>query len=287
MVKGRKEKMHIFSPQVWWSVIKEIFFALGEKNLGMLGASIAFYATLSFFPLIASLVAIGGIVLEPHQMAEVGSSIASYMPQDIANLVTTQLSNATQNKEANPFIAVIALTLAIFSISGAVNTAMTATNIAYGIKENRNPIRLKLIGMFWALGLVVSLAIILPVLFINTSFLKDVGLNGVVIASYSVLRWVTLFLVVVVGLAFFYHYGPNRARTPFQWFSRGAVIATIMWLIVTAGFFIYLQYFANFSDSYSLFAGIIAMMLWLNLTSFIVVIGAEINHRLDKHLGTN
>ena len=276
-------RTHIFSPQLWRKLIKELYVAWDEKNIGMLGASIAFYATLSFFPLIASLVAIGGTVLEPHQMTDVAAVIARYLPQDIANLITTQLSSATQNKVANPFIAVFALTLAIFSISSAVNAAMTAANIAYNIKETRNPIRLKIIGMFWALGLVVGLAIILPVLFVNESFLSSAGFDGVAVAAYSLLRWVVLFLLAIISLAFFYHYGPNRARTPFQWLSWGAVIATVLWLLVTGVFFVYLQYFANFSDSYSLFAGIIAMMFWLNLTGFIVVLGAEINHRLAKH----
>ncbi len=275
---------NIFSAKMWREVAKDIFYALGDKNLGMLGASIAFYATLSFFPLIASLVAIGGIVLEPHQMTEVANTIAGYLPQDIANLITTQLSSATQNKQANPFIAVFALTLALFSISGAVNTAMTATNIAYDMKETRHPVRLKIIGMFWALGLVISLAIILPVLFINQSFLIEAGMNNLAVATYAVIRWAALFALVIIGLAFFYHFGPNRSRTAFQWFSWGAVVATALWLLVTGIFFVYLQYFGNFSDSYSLFAGIIAMMLWLNLTSFIVLIGAEINHRLDKHM---
>lgn len=284
MTKRLSVSTSILSPDLWGRIAKEIFFALGDKNLGMLGASIAFYATLSFFPLIASLVAIGGIVLEPHQMSEVGSSIASYLPQDIASLITTQLSNATQHKEANPFIAIFALAIAIFGISSAVNTAMAATNTAYDIKETRHPVRLKIIGMMWALGLVISMAIILPVLFINESFLQDIGMNTMVITAYSVLRWVALFLLVIVGLAFFYHYGPNRARTKFQWLSFGAIVATLLWLLVTGLFFVYLQYFANFSDSYSLFAGIIAMMVWLNLTSFIILIGAEINYRLTKYL---
>ena len=203
MTKRLSVSTSILSPDLWGRIAKEIFFALGDKNLGMLGASIAFYATLSFFPLIASLVAIGGIVLEPHQMIEVGSRIASYLPQDIASLITTQLSNATQHKEANPFIAIFALAIAIFGISSAVNTAMAATNTAYDIKETRHPVRLKIIGMMWALGLVISLAIILPVLFINESFLQVIGMNTMVITAYSVLRWVALFLLVIVGLRSF------------------------------------------------------------------------------------
>lgn len=52
-------------------------------------------------------------------------------------------------------------------------------------------------------------------------------------------------------------------------------------MIGTALFFVYARYFANFSDSYSIFAGIIVLMTWFNLTSFIILLGAEINYRLE------
>jgi membrane protein len=287
MVRKPKVPARITSPKLWRRVIKETFFALGDKNLGTLAAGIAFFATLSFFPFIATLVAISGIVLEPHQMTDIAQAIGAYLPQDIAHLITTQLTNATQNKAGNVFVAFTAFTLAIFSISGAVNTAMTAANVAYGVKETRTYIRVKLIGMLWTLGIIIAMAILLPVLFVNDSFLQGYGFNESAISMYLFLRWVVLFVLVVTGLAYFYHYGPNRARTPFQWLSWGAFVATIMWLIVTGAFFIYLQYFANFSNSYSLFAGIIAMMGWLNLSSFVILVGAEINYRLDSYLRPN
>jgi membrane protein len=91
-----------------------------------------------------------------------------------------------------------------------------------------------------------------------------------------------LILIVALFLAVFYRYGPNRETPYWQWVSWGSVLASVLWLGVTALFFVYARYFADFSDSYSVFAGIIVLMTWLNLTAFIVLLGAEVNNRLEK-----
>lgn len=269
--------------KTWLTIAKDTFFAMGEKNFGGLAAGIAFFMTLSFFPFIAATVAIAGTVIEPSQLTQVVTAVSEYLPKDIANLITTQLANAVQDKNSNFFVATISLLIALFSISGAVNAAMTATNAAYELNETRNPVKLKLIAMLWTLEIIVSIAIVLPILFVSGDFLRAFGVSDDLMHILGVARWLVLLLLAALGLAYFYHYGPNRANTKFQWVSWGAIIATVMWLLITALFFVYLQYFANFSDSYSLFAGIIAMMMWLNLSALVLLIGAEINHRLDTH----
>jgi membrane protein len=268
--------------KVWKKVFVKTFFAIGEKRLDTLAAGIAFFGTLSFFPFMAALVAIGGIVLEPHQMNDIANAVGVYLPSDIANLITTQLTHATQDKSSNGIIAIGAVILAIFGISGAVTTAISATNAAYGIQETRNAIKLRITSMVWTFIILVLIQIMLPLLFVGNKLLTNLQIPAETIALYGYLRWIILFVLLTIGLALFYHYGPNRARTKFQWLSWGALTATLLWIFVTALFFVYLQYFANFSNSYSLFAGIIAMMMWLNFSSLAILVGAEVNYQLER-----
>jgi len=85
-----------------------------------------------------------------------------------------------------------------------------------------------------------------------------------------------------VSLSVFYRYAPDRGNPHWQWVTWGSCIATAIWLVGTTLFFIYARYFAHFTDSYSIFAGIIVLMTWLNLTAFAILIGAEINFRLEN-----
>lgn len=282
MTKASDVDLTIPSVKTWRKVAKRTFFAIGEKRLDTLAAGIAFFGTLSFFPFVATLVAIGGIVLDPSQMNDVANAVGAYLPHDIANLITTQLTNATQDKSHNSIIAVGAVLLAIFGISGAVTTAISATNAAYGIQETRNAIKLRVTSMVWTFIVLIIIQILLPLLFIGNTILTSFGVPPATISLYGIARWIILFILLTIGLALFYHYGPNRARTKFQWVSWGALVATLLWITVTAIFFIYLQYFSNFSNSYSLFAGIIAMMMWLNFSSLAILVGAEVNYQLEK-----
>jgi membrane protein len=95
-------------------------------------------------------------------------------------------------------------------------------------------------------------------------------------------RWPLLIVLVTIGLSILYRYGPNRKKPRWQWLTWGALIATVVWLIITVVFFIYVQNFANFASTYSVFAGIIIAMMWLNYSATAIILGAQINHRLEK-----
>jgi membrane protein len=115
---------------------------------------------------------------------------------------------------------------------------------------------------------------------VTEDWLVSVGLPGAIVMIVSVVRWIVLALAVMIGLDLVYKIVPAHARR-FRWVSWGSLIATLMWIVVTALFFVYARYFAHFSDSYSLFAGIIVLMIWLNLSSLALLIGAAIDHAAE------
>jgi membrane protein len=271
-----------FSLKDWRFALLETKNAIGTKNIGILSAGIAYFATLAFFPLIAAAVAIAAFVLDAHQLKDVVHSLEMYLPADIASLISTQLKNALGNGSANIIVAVIAILLSLFSVSGATQNVITATNIIYERTESRNFIKLRLRSLLLTFGLIVTAFISISLLVVNGNMLNNIGVPEAIIILISYLRWVVLAVLVALGLAVFYRYGPDRKNPKWQWVSWGAVIATVVWLLGTTLFFIYAQYFANFSDTYSLFAGIIVLMTWLNLSAFIILLGATINHRLES-----
>lgn len=265
----------------WRIVLLETKEAIGNKNLSMLAAGVAYFATLAFFPLIVAGVAISSLVMDPSQAQSVIESVEKYLPGDMAGLVTAQLENAMANQTGNLIAGTLAIALALFAISGAVQNAIAATNIAYARDESRNFIRLRLIAVGLTVVTIIGGFGIIALLAVNESTLSFLSLPSFADFIVLSLRWVLLIALVGIGLAAFYRYGPDRKNPKWQWVSWGAVISTIVWLLGTILFFVYVQYFASFSDTYSVFAGIIVLMTWLNLSAFIVLLGAEINHRLE------
>lgn len=272
-----------FSWKSWKRSLRETFRAITQKNIGMLSAGIAYFGVLAFFPLVAAIVALAGIAVSPEEVQSTALEVSQFVPADIHKLLVTQLENATGNVANNTLVFIIGITLSILGVAGAVGNTMNALNVMYGIKEKRSFIAQRITSIILTVGLIVVMIVIIPLLFTGGDVLRWIGVPDVLVDIFSVLRWILLGGIMMISLAVLYHFGPSREpRTAWQWVSWGAIIATLLWVVGSALFFVYLQYFANFSNSYSLFAGLIALMIWLNLSSFIVLLGAEINHRLEQ-----
>lgn len=266
----------------WKRALLKTKDAFGNKNLSMLASGIAYGGTLAFFPLVVAAVAIASAAMSPDQIKEVVQTISQYLPKDIAGLLTAQLTNAMDNTSANVLVAVSAIAIALFGVSGAMNSLVNALNVIYVRDETRGLVKTRLVSLGLTSMMVVGIIVILPLIALGGGLLESWGVPQPLIVLFSILRWPLLALVMMLGLSIVYRYAPDRPNARWQWVSWGALMATLSWLVVTVLFFVYVQYFANFSQSYSLFAGIIVLMMWLNYTGLVVLVGAEVNHQLER-----
>lgn len=265
----------------WKRALVETKNALKNKNLPMLAAGIAYFLTFSFFPMLAAAVAIAAIVIEPSQLQHIFMTLDHFLPKDLASMINTQLGNLTGKKAGNILIAALAIIISLYSASSAVQNMIKAANRSYDITERRGFVKLKLLSLAMTLGGLVIGSILSGLLIVTTNFLTSIGLPHIVAGLIIWLRWPVVLVIISLSLAAFYRYGPDRRNPKWQWVSWGATAATIIWLIGTALFFLYAQNFGSFSKSYGVFAGIIILMTWFNLSAFIFLLGAEVNHRLE------
>ncbi len=272
-----------FSWKSWRRALLETKNAFGNKNLSSYAAGVAYFGTLAFFPLVAAIVAIAGLTLKPQQLSDAFRSLSTYLPHDVAALFTQQLQTAVGHHASSLLVVIVGIVLSIWAVAGAMQNNMSALNVAYGVKETRGFIRLKLVSLALTAGMIVGGMLLAASFVSGSSMLKDAGLPSLFVDTFSWLRWLIMLLAAMIGLAIVYRYAPNRRPLRrWQWVSWGAIIGTILWIGVSAVFFVYLQYFANFSKSYSTFAGIIGLMMWLNFSAQVMLLGAEVNHRLEK-----
>jgi membrane protein len=92
-----------------------------------------------------------------------------------------------------------------------------------------------------------------------------------------VVRWVLLLGVMVSALSVLYRVAPDRDAPRFRWVSLGSVVVTVLWALVSLGFSFYVDHFGSYDKTYGAIAGVIVLMLWLHLTVYLVLLGAEIN----------
>jgi membrane protein len=271
-----------FAIKDWKSALLETKNAIGSKSIGILAAGIAYFLTFAIFPAIAALVATLSFIISPSQLTTAAEALNTFLPSDIAYLISTQLKAALENPSSSVLIIIFGILVALFSLSGAMGNIIKATNAIYDVEESRSFVKLRLVGASFIVAAGVLTVIVVGLLVLNDALLTSLGLPGWLVWTILVLRWFVVAGLVTVGLAGFYRYAPNRNNPHWQWVTWGSLIATVVWLLGTTLFFVYARFFAHYTESYSVFAGIIVLMIWLNLTAFATLLGATINFKLEN-----
>jgi membrane protein len=266
----------------WKRVLKQTKQALKDKDLATTAAGLAYYATLTFFPAVLGLATVTLIFTSPEQVTSLINNLSHYLPAAIAKLLSTQLTPIVSAGSKKASLAVIVSVAAlIWTTSGGLQNLIKATNKVYDVKETRNMVKLRLTSAALSIVLLVFGGVIILLLLLQKNALQQLGFPSTLATLFPLLRWPILLALLSVMLATIYRYAPDRKEPHWQWVSWGATAATVIWLIVTVGFFIYVQNFANFNRSYGSLAGIVVLMIWFNYSALIILVGAQVNKRLE------
>lgn len=171
---------------------------------------------------------------------------------------------------------------ALWSASSATGNLITAVNLAYDEQESRGFIKLRATALGLTLGGIVFVLLTLVLVAVVPVALDILGLGVVGRVVAQVVRWVLLIGVVILGLAVVYRVAPDRDSPRFRWVSTGAVVAAVLWILGSVAFSLYVSSFGNYNKTYGALAGVVVLMLWLYLTCYIVLLGAEINTEAER-----
>jgi membrane protein len=269
--------------QGWREVLQRAMRDSQEHNISLLAAGVAFYAFLALFPALISLVTLVGLVADPVQITEQVRSFTAGLPRDSQQLISEQLAAITGSSGGALTIGlVVSLLLALWSASSGTSSLMTAVNLAYDEKEKRGFLKLRGVALLLTLGAVVFLVLTLALIAVVPVVLQAVPLGPVGTVAAQVLRWTLLLVLVVAGLAVLYRVAPDRNSPKLRWVALGSMVAAVLWLLGSAGFSLYVNSFGNYNKTYGALAGVIVLLLWLLLTCYVVLLGAEINSEAER-----
>ncbi|CAN5684011.1 YihY/virulence factor BrkB family protein [soil metagenome] len=267
----------------WRQVLLRAWKEAKADHVPLLAAGVAFYAFLALFPALIAAVLVYGLVSDPAQVQQQIESFASALPDDAKALITDQLTEIAGGKKSSlGFGLAVSLLGALWSASGGVMGLIKATNIAYDEEETRGFVKLRGLALLLTLGAIVFIAVAIALVAVLPVVLDAVGLGGVGAVLIGVGRWVGLVLAVMAALAVVYRVGPDRDAPQVRWVSVGAVVATVLWVIASVGLSIYVSNFGSYGKTYGALAGVVVLMLWLFVSSFIVLFGAEINAEAEQ-----
>jgi len=272
----------------WKVALKRTKQALKDKNLSMFAASLAYYTTLTFFPAALGLATLYTSIAGGQALLDLLDNLSLVLPPAIQSLLQQQLSPLARASQGSLGIATaVSLAVVLWTISGGVQNLIKATNIAYEAEETRGFIKLRLVSLALSGVFIVFAALMLLLLVLQGDALHALGVPTVMSNLFPIIRWPLLVIALSLVLAVIYRYAPNRTEPRWSWVSWGAGAAVIIWLIGTVLFFFYAQHFGNFNKSYGIFASIIILMTWFNLSSLIILVGAQVNKKLEDVSNTD
>jgi membrane protein len=249
----------------------------------LLAAGVAFFGFLAVFPGLVAIVLIWGLVADPAQMAAQTAALTQSMPGDARSILETQVHGLTATpRAALGWGTLLTVVLALWSASGGMNQLATAISVAYDENVKRGFVKQRALALALTVGAVIFLAVVMALVGAAPVVFSAVGLSGPLRWLAEILRWVLVAALVMVVLSVLYRVAPDRDAPKFRWVSVGAVVATILWLLASAGFSLYVSWFGNYAKTYGALAGVVVFMLWLWITSYAVLLGAEINAESEE-----
>ena len=270
-------------PAGWWQVTRRAFTESTSDNVGILAAGVAFFAFLAIPPALTAGLTLYGIVADPQTVAHQMQALAGSLPREAQPLIADQLNTlAGGGNGALSVGLVISVLAALWSASTGTSNLMAAINLAYDEQESRGFLKLRATALALTLGAIVFLLLTLFLVAVVPPLLQalQLGIIGTILAQ--ILRWALLVGLIICALAIVYRLAPDRNAPKFAWTSPGALIATVLWVLGSIGFSLYVNNFGSYNKTYGTLAGVIVFLLWLYLTSYIILLAAEINAESEK-----
>lgn len=270
----------------WKDVLWRVKDEMGRDNITVVAGGVAFFSLLALFPAIAAMVALYGLVASPQDVAAQMQGLSGMLPPQAQGIVQQQMDALTRTSaQALGWGAMFSIGFALWSASKGTRSIVTALNIAYNERDERGIIKSTLLTLALTLGGIILVLLTLTLVAAVPAVLGIIDLGPVWDGLIRLSRWPILFAIVMGALGVLYSIGPDRKPPRWQWTSPGAVIATLLWLLGSIAFSVYVTKFGSYNETYGAIAGVVVLMMWLYLTAVVVLLGAEINSELERQAG--
>ena len=268
-------------PKGWLEIFKRTGKQVQADNVSIVSGGVAFYVFVALVPTLIAVISLYGLVANP---ADVGRQLEPFLgalPEDAARLVETQVTNITEQEESSlGFGLVIGVIVALVGASKGMLALVSALNIAFDEQETRKFLPLRGLALGLTLGLAVAAVAGIGGMVVVRSLATELGTFGE--TAVAILRWPVLAMLVVLALAALYRYAPDRAVPKWRWVTPGALVATVLWLVGSIAFSIYVSNFGTYNETYGALGAVVILLLWLLLSAYAIVLGAEFDAETER-----
>lgn len=262
--------------------LREIVKRTGQQRLPGLASEMAYNAMLALFPgILALLTAIGLIGFSQATFQDLASQVSRVAPQDALTLIQNFIGEIGTQRNQGLFS--VSFIVALWAASGVLSAAMIALDQIYQVPPHKlRPFwKAKLVALGLTLGTIQLLLFASVLVFISDFIVQVVAqssgmLQPGLLAAWRLFTWPLALGIIALACGFVYRYGPSRwiPGTPIL---PGAVVAAVFWALISGLFRFYVSHFGSYNRAYGAIGAVIVLLLWLYLSSLMMLIGAQLN----------
>jgi len=283
MSRGRHaESPTEIPPAGWKDILLRVKEQIGNDHVGLIAAGVAFYGLLALFPAITAMMAFAGMVIDPAEITQQLESLGSVIPEQAIGIIRDQAVAVAGTQTSGLGLAfILGFGLALYAASRGMGSLMEGLNVAYNEDESRGFVKFTLIKLGLTLLLIIGLVVGLGGTLAVPAALAIFDLPMWLERLLGLARWLILGALTLAGLAALYRWGPSRQQADWAWLAPGSLAACALWLFGSLAFSFYVENFGSYNETFGSMAGVIVLLMWLWLSAYIVLMGAELNAEIE------
>lgn len=269
-------------PLSWGELVKRTAKETVDDDCLGLAAQLAYYFFLALFPAVLFVLALASFFPLTNFIDDVVRALRPIAPADVLGFFEEQLRRISNAD--NGGILTIGILGAVWSSSAAVVAIVGSLNRAYDIEEGRPwwKVRLTAIGLTIALAVLVltSFTLIVAGPMLAEYLASWFGFGVVFEWTWKILQWPLAFFLVSSAVGLVYYFAPD-AEQDWVWITPGAVLGTLLWVVVSLLFKLYVANFTDYNATYGAVGGVIVLLLWFYISGLAILVGAELNAEIE------
>jgi membrane protein len=267
----------------WKDVLWRSWQDVGERNIFLAAGGVTYAVLVALFPALAALISLYGLLMNPAQIEQHFGAVSGALPPEGQRLLLDEVHQLVSSANGKLGLAAsLSLVLALWSASRGMSGMITALDIAYGEIERRSFLRFNGLALLLTLAMIGGGIVMFALVAVMPAVLQFIGINVVIKWSLLLLEWPLLGALMMGALAVLYRFAPDRAAAQWRWVSPGAMVATVLWILGSIAFSVYVSNFNSYDKTYGSLGGVVVLLTWLYLSAFLVLLGAVINAQSER-----
>lgn len=269
-------------PIGWVDLFKRTGAEMMADDVMQMAAALAYNFFLALFPALLFLVSIVGFIPIHDLMTTITNTLARVAPGEVIAIVQDQLVRIAHSNTGG--LLTIGFIGTLWSASSGVATLIDTLNQCYDIQEGRPwwKVRVVAIGLTVALGVFLILSFVLVL--VGPTLAERIAnwfyLGPAFTWTWKIVQWPVVFALVATAIAMVYYFAPD-AEQNWVWLTPGSLLATVLWVLISLGFKLYVAKFGSYNATYGTIGGVIVLMLWFYVSSLAFLLGAELNAEIE------